>query len=230
MHEKNQYSMRNITGEKVTEYIERKYAPLNQKMWRMRLECENRYVPIIQRDVETMLISYLNIHRPDRILEIGTAVGYSATVMSDTLPQAHIVTLERDEDMYAKAVETVRTFGKEKSITVIKGDAGESLDMLLASVRAGEREPFDFVFIDAGKSHYCDFWKTSMGMIRKGGVIFADNVLMRGMTVDDSFDEKNKHRTNIRKMREFIDMVTGSREVQTALLPVGDGVTVSYVL
>ena len=105
----------------------------------------------------------------------------------------------------------------------------ESLITLKKQVKCGERDPFDFVFIDAGKSHYTDFWNEVIEMVHSGSVIFADNVLMRGMTVDNKYDIHDKHRTNIKNMRAFIDTVTGDERYQTTLLPVGDGVTISFI-
>ena len=229
MLEKNTFSMRNITNEKVTEYIERKYSPLNQQLWRMRLDAENKYIPIVQRDVESMLITYLNILRPARILEVGTAIGYSAITMSETIPEAKIVTLERSEEMYQEASSNIEKFHKGDAIEIMFGDALESLRTLKEQVKAGQIDTFDFVFIDAGKSHYQDFWNEIIEMVHPGSVIFGDNILMRGMTVDNKFDPKDKHRTNIKRMREFIDLITGDERYQTALLPVGDGVTISYI-
>ena len=229
MLEKNTFSMRNITNEKVTEYIERKYSPLNQQLWRMRLDAENKYIPIVQRDVESMLITYLNILRPARILEVGTAIGYSAITMSETIPEAKIVTLERSEEMYQEASSNIEKFHKGDAIEIMFGDALESLRTLKEQVKAGQIDTFDFVFIDAGKSHYQDFWNEIIEMVHPGSVIFGDNILMRGMTVDNKFDPKDKHRTNIKRMREFIDLITGDERYQTALLPVGDGVTISFI-
>lgn len=229
MFEKNKFSMRNITNERVTEYIEQKYSPLNQQMWRMRLDAENQYIPIVQRDVESLLISYLNILKPKKILEIGMAIGYSAITMSETLKDAEIVTLERSQDMYEAAMANFKKFNKEDAIKVMYGDAMESLVALKKQVKEGVRDPFDFVFIDAGKSHYQDFWNEVMEMVHSGSVVFADNVLMRGMTVDNKYDVRDKHRTNIKNMRGFIDLVTGDERYQTTLLPVGDGVAISYI-
>ena len=229
MSEKNAYSMRNITNERVTEYIEQKYSPINQPMWRMRLEAENKYIPIIQRDVESMLINYLNILKPKNILEVGTAIGYSAITMSETLPDCKIVTLERSPEMFKKAQENIKKYQKEDKIQILYGDALESLINLKKHVKEGKRETFDFAFIDAGKSHYLDFWNQVIEMVHEGSVVFCDNVLMRGMTVDNRYDVRDKHRTNIKNMRGFIDAITGDERFQTTLLPVGDGVTVSYI-
>jgi predicted O-methyltransferase YrrM len=112
---------------------------------------------------------------------------------------------------------------------VYEGDAREALDKLVSEVEKGERELFDFVFIDAAKSYYLEFWHKIRKMTKSGSVVVCDNTLMRGMTVDDAFDPKDKHRTNIRNMREFMDYITGLKDVHTSILPVGDGVTISYI-
>lgn len=229
MTEKDSYSKRNIINDDVVDYMDRKFRPVNQKLWRMRLDSENRYVPIMQRDVESLMITYLKTLRPSEILEIGTAIGYSLTVMAETVPESHIVSLEKDLLMYKKATETVEQFGLEERVSIIRGDARKSLVSLKEEVLDGKRRPFEFVFIDASKSHYREFWDIIMDIIRPGSIIMCDNVLMRGMTIDDSYDIYNKHKTNIRKMRAFLDHITGLGYADTAVLPVGDGVSVSYI-
>lgn len=229
MDKTNNYSMRNITNDAVTAYIDERFRPIDQKMWRTRLYAEDKYIPIIQRDVEGLLVSLLHLHKPKRILEIGTAIGYSGSVMAKTLPEAHIVTLERSEDMLKAAYENFKLFETEEQMEVYEGDAREALDKLVMEVESGQRELFDFVFIDAAKSYYLEFFQKIRRMIKAGSVIVCDNTLMRGMTVDDAFDPKDKHRTNIRNMREFMDYITGLKDVHTSILPVGDGVTISYI-
>ena len=96
MTEKDSYSKRNIINDDVVDYMDRKFRPIDQKLWRMRLDSENKYVPIMQRDVESLMITYLNALKPEDILEIGTAIGYSLTVMAKTLPESKIVSLEKD--------------------------------------------------------------------------------------------------------------------------------------
>lgn len=229
MLERNKYSMRNITNEKVTEYIEQRYIPINQKLWRMRLDAEDKYIPIIQRDVETLMISILNILKPKNILEVGTAIGYSSVVMAKTVDDSKIITMERAPEMIEKAVETLTDFQVEDRVKILVGDARENMDLLRDQCLKGEQEKFDFVFIDGAKSHYLEFWHKLKDQVKPGAIIFCDNVLMRGMTVDNSYDIRDKHRTNIKNMREFLDYITGLKDVQTSILPVGDGVTISYI-
>lgn len=229
MLERNKYSMRNITNEKVTEYIEQRYIPINQKLWRMRLDAEDKYIPIIQRDVETLMISILNILKPKNILEVGTAIGYSSVVMAKTVDDSKIITMERAPEMIEKAVETLTDFQVEDRVKILVGDARENMDLLRDQCLKGEQEKFDFVFIDGAKSHYLEFWHKLKDQVKPGAIIFCDNVLMRGMTVDNSYDIRDKHRTNIKNMRGFLDYITGLKDVQTSILPVGDGVTISYI-
>lgn len=229
MLERNKYSMRNITNEKVTEYIEQRYIPIDQKLWRMRLDAEDKYIPIIQRDVETLMISILNILKPKNILEVGTAIGYSSVVMAKTVDDSKIITMERAPEMIEKAVETLKDFQVEDRVKILVGDARENMDLLREKCLKGEQEKFDFVFIDGAKSHYLEFWHKLKDQVKPGAIIFCDNALMRGMTVDNSYDIRDKHRTNIKNMREFLDYITGLKDVQTSILPVGDGVTISYI-
>ena len=126
-------------------------------------------------------------------------------------------------------METVEKFGLSDRVEIIRGDAKKSLLSLREEVLSSKRNPFGFVFIDASKSHYREFWDIVMEMVKPGSIIMCDNVLMRGMTIDDSYDIYNKHKTNIRKMRAFLDHITGLGYVDTAILPVGDGVSVSYI-
>ncbi len=228
MIERNKYSMRNIINENITEYIDQRFQPINQSLWKIRLDAEGKYIPIIQRDVESFLITLLNISRPTKILEIGTAIGYSSAIMAKTLPNCYIKTLEKNKDMIDRANKNFENLGVNENIEIVYGDARKELLGIKDSI-SEDKDKFEFVFIDAAKSHYMEFWNIIVNMIKPGAIIVCDNVLMRGMTVDSAYDIHNKHRTNIKKMREFIDYIIGIENVQTSLLPIGDGVTVSYI-
>ncbi len=229
MSEKESYSKRNIISDETTNYLERKFRPINQELWRMRLDSENKYIPIIQRDVESLMIVLLDILKPKRILEIGTAKGYSLLVMANKAPDAEIISLEKNILMVQEANENIKVADLNKRAKVIRGDAKKTLLDLQKQVKTGDEEPFDFVFIDASKSHYKEFWDIITQMISDRAFIMCDNIFMRGMTIDDAYDVNDKHRTNIRKMREFLDYITAIDGIDTAILPVGDGVSVSYI-
>lgn len=226
MMEKSAYSLRNITTDCVTDYIEKHYIPLSDELFKLRRECENKYIPIIQRDVESLLVTQLYTLRPRSVLEIGTAVGYSAMVFAHILRELsdyyQIETIERNKDMLAMARRNIDELGYE-NINILEADA---LSML-KKIRA-DKKKFDFIFIDAGKSHYLDFWNEVSNMLSDKGVIICDNVFMRGMTVDSKFDLYDKHRTSIRGMRKFIEHIFSEKNTYTSLLSVGDGVTISY--
>ncbi len=229
MSEKESYSKRNIISDATTNYLERKFKPLNQELWRMRLDSENKYVPIIQRDVESLMIVLLDILQPNRILEIGTAKGYSMLVMANKAPNARIVSLEKNILMAQEANENIKAADLTKRADVIRGDAKKTLLELQKKVKSDVEKPFDFVFIDASKSHYKEFWDIIVEMVSDKAFIMCDNIFMRGMTIDDAYDVNDKHRTNIRKMREFLDYITAIEDIDTAILPVGDGVSISYI-
>lgn len=232
MIEKSKYSLGNITNEKVTKYIGERFEAVDSELFNLRIQSEKSCIPIVERDVESLLISCLYAHRPRRILELGTAIGYSSIVMAKALKDigtdVNIITLERDEEMVQIAKSNIIKFGCEKEITVVEGDAISILKALSKGICGGDGEKFDFVFVDAGKSHYLEFWQQVKSILKKGGIVFYDNVLMRGMTVDSSYDTYNKHKTSIRKMRLFLDALNEDTDIHNSILSVGDGVAISY--
>lgn len=240
MLEKSVYSLRNITNDKIIKYIDDKFIPQNQFMWRTRLDSENRYIPIIQRDVETFLVSILYSSKPKKVLELGTAIGYSSMVMANVLKNIYedfaITTIERNQDMIKMAEKNIKEQGFEEKIEIIQEECVQCLKKISQNIKhlgtedEIEKSKFDLIFIDAGKSHYLEFWKYAMDIIKKGGIIICDNIFMRGMTVDSAYDLYDKHRTSIKKMREFLDYINGDDNSYTSILPIGDGVSISYVL
>ncbi len=216
----------NITNDKVTEYLYAKYRPLTAGLAELRASAEERRVPIILRDTEMLLGSLLGIVRPASVLEIGSAVGYSALFFAESCPEAKIVTLEREEALYRECVRNIDKNGCTGRISALKGDACALLDDMIAS---GSASPFDFVFIDASKSHYREFWDRAIRLCRPGSVIVCDNILMKAKTVSDEYDPEGRYRTNIRRMREFADHITDCEEAATSINQVGDGISISIV-
>ncbi len=214
----------NITNEKVTSYLDSLYRPLTPKLANLRLRAESDGIPVILRDTERFLASMLALTRPTRILEIGAAVGYSSSCFAEICgPSAKIVTLEADEDMFRKAQENISLLGYAAQISVVFGDARQSLGTLDLD------EPFDFVFIDAAKSHYRAFFDGALSLCRSGSLIICDNVLMKAMTASDEYDTKKKYKTSIKRMRAFLAYITEAESVTTSIIPVGDGISVSVV-
>lgn len=215
----------NIINEKVTEYIDELYNPLTPQLGQLRKESEKALIPIILKDTESLILNLIRISLPKRILEIGTAVGYSSLCFATASKGTKIVTIEYNEEAYNNALNNIQKFGLSDRITVHLGDGSEVIDKL----HKEKCEPFDMVFIDAAKSHYKRFWDSAIKLSNKDTIIISDNVLMRAMTVSSEYDIHAKHKTNIRKMREYISYINELNYCETSVIPVGDGLAISVL-
>lgn len=158
--------------------------------------------------------------KPSKILEIGTAVGYSAICFSEYLAEGgRIDTIERDLDRVQEAKENIKKTEVADKINILEGDAVEILPTL--------NEKYDVVFIDAAKGKYPFFLKEARRMIKDNGIIFADNILYKGYVMSDY--NKHKQRTAVRNLREYIKEVTEDAEMETQILEVGDGLAISKI-
>ncbi len=211
-----------IINEIVASYIDDMYQNPNGNLENLREYAEENHVPVILKDAESFILMMLKIRNPKRILEIGTAIGYSSICFADKC-NAHIVSLEANEDMYESAITNIHNFGYDDRIEVKLGDARESLLDLT------KYEPFDLVFIDAAKSHYKEFWDLMLPLVTDDAMVICDNVLMKGMTASEEFDVKHRYKTSIRRMREFLDYINNLEYAETSILPIGDGVSVSVI-
>ena len=217
-------SNRNITNDIVTEYINSFYEPVSDELGRLRLESEAEKVPIILRETESFLRTFLSIMHPERILEIGCAVGYSAMFFS-AVSGAEVVTIEKDPEMAAKASANIKRLCFEDKIRIIEGDGEEGIDDLFEQGEA----PFDIVFIDAAKSHYKRFLEASWKLCRPGTIVISDNVLFKARIASDIYDPTGKHKTNIKKMREYVEFITSDPRLETTIIACGDGISVSKI-
>lgn len=175
-------------------------------------------IPIIMDDTLEVISKILIEKKPERILEIGAAVGYSAMCFSEYLSEnGKIDTIERDEQRIAECKKNLKKVGVESRINLYEGDAVEILPTL--------NEKYDIVFIDAAKGKYPFFLKESLRMLKPNGVILADNILYKGYVMSDY--NKHKQRTAVRNLREYIKEVTEDPNLETEILEVGDGLAVS---
>lgn len=211
----------NIINNKVTAYIDELYRPVNPQLAALRSKAEADNIPVILQDTEGLLLNLIRLKQPSSILEIGTAVGYSAACMASAFSECRITTIEADEKMAGIARENIKRLGLTEQITLLQGKGQDVLDSLKCS--------FDFVFIDAAKSHYRTFWDKTLTLCSPGAVIICDNVLMQAMTVSYEYDPRKKHRTSIRKMREFLSYLADEAQADTCILPVGDGISLSIL-
>ena len=179
-------------------------------------EALDSYVPIIQSFLKLLLA----MQKPKRILEVGTAVGFSAILMAEYNPEAcEIVTIENYEKRIPIARENFIRAGKENQITLIEGDATEVLKTL--------EEPFDMIFMDAAKGQYINFMPDILRLLKKDGVLVSDNVLQDGDIIESHFVVTRRNRTIHKRMREYLYELTHRDDLVTAVLPIGDGITVS---
>ena len=176
------------------------------------------HIPIIMDDTLEVIEDYLKEKNVDRILEIGTAVGYSAICFTKVLSEEGIIdTIERDEKRVKQAKINIEKAEVKDKINIYEGDAVEILPTL--------NEKYDVVFIDAAKGKYPFFLKEALRMIKENGVIFADNILYKGYVMSDY--NKHKQRTAVRNLREYIKEVSENPNLDTEILEVGDGLAIS---
>ena len=179
------------------------------------------HIPIIMDDTLEVVDKILTEVKPKRILEIGTAVGYSAICFSEYLQEGgKIDTIEREKDRIEEAKINIEKVGVADKINIYEGDAVELLPTL--------NYQYDVVFIDAAKGKYPFFLKEALRMINKNGIILADNILYKGYVMSDY--NKHKQRTAVRNLREYVKEVTENPNIETEILEVGDGLAISKIL
>ena len=180
-------------------------------------------VPIIRKSMQSLLKFILAYAKPKKILEVGTAIGFSALLMSEYAPKGcHITTIEKYEKRIPVARENFRRAGKEADITLIEGDATEVLKSLEGT--------YDIIFMDAAKGQYINFLPDIMRLLPRGGLLISDNVLQDGDIIESRFAVTRRNRTIHARMREYLYELKHNPGLETVVLPVGDGVTLSTKL
>ena len=191
-----------------------------EELEKIKQKALEEHIPIIMDDTLEVIEKELKKNPPKRILEIGTAVGYSAMCFSEFLAEdGKIDTIERDEERIKEAKVNIKNVGVEEKIKIYEGDAVEILPTL--------NEKYDMVFIDAAKGKYPFFLKEALRMINENGIIFADNILYKGYVMSDY--NKHKQRTAVRNLREYIKEVSENPNLITEILEVGDGLAISKI-
>lgn len=177
-------------------------------------------VPIIRTEMQSLLKFLLTMKEPKEILEVGTAIGFSALLMSEYGPKdCHITTIEKYEKRIHLAKENFKKAGKENSITLLEGDAVDILQTLDGT--------YDFIFMDAAKGQYINFLPDILRLLKVGGLLISDNVLQDGDIIESRFAVTRRNRTIHARMREYLYELKHHEDLETVILPVGDGVTIS---
>ena len=177
-------------------------------------------VPIIRKETANFLQAMVAAKQPKRILEVGTAVGYSALLMAQVMPEGtDIITIEKYEPRIPVARRHFEEAGLSDRITLLEGDAGEILKELDGS--------FDFIFMDAAKGQYIHFLPDVMRLLKVGGILISDNVLQDGDIIESHYAVERRNRTIYKRMREYLYELKHNEHLMTSIVPIGDGATLS---
>lgn len=209
-----------IVDERMTAYINSLDMGSSKLLNQIEEEARRDCVPIIRREMQSFLKTLLAAKQPRAILEVGTAVGFSALLMCEYAhPKAHLTTIEKYEKRIPIARENFKRAGREKQITLLAGDAAEYLRKMTG--------PFDFIFMDAAKGQYIHFLPDVLRLLEPGGLLVSDNVLQDGDLIESRFAVERRNRTIHSRMREYLYELKHNPQLVTSILPLGDGVTLS---
>jgi len=182
---------------------------------------KENHVPIMELVAIESLLQFLRLQQPKSILEIGSAIGYSAIRMALTLPEAVLTTIEKDEGRFAIARDYLKQSGLTDRVEIVHGDALE------VDIQSFAHSRYDALFIDAAKGQYHRFFDKYSPLVPSGGVIYCDNMLMHGFMEIDIKEVPRRKRTMVRNLREFTAWLMNHEEYVTTFLPIGDGITIS---
>ena len=214
---------RMIVDERLVTYINSLDRGNTPVLDEIEKEALRDFVPIIRKEMQSFLKLLLAMQKPMRILEVGTAVGFSAVLMAEYAPKGcQIVTIENYEKRIPIAKANFERAGKQEQITLLEGDATEILPQLEGQ--------FDMIFMYAAKGQYINFMPQVLRLLKTGGVLVSDNVLQDGDIIESHYIVERRNRTIYKRMREYLYELTHSDELVTAVMPIGDGITVSTKL
>ncbi len=209
-----------IIDERIADYICSLDPGNGEFLDRVETEARREDVPIIRKETSAFLKMLVAAKRPERILEVGTAVGYSALLMCRVMPEnCRITTIEKFPPRIAAAKAYFREAGEEERISLLEGDAGEILKGLTG--------PYDFIFMDAAKGQYIHWLPEILRLLPEGGILLSDNVLQDGDVIQSRFAVERRDRTIHKRMRDYLFALTHDSRLQTSVVPVGDGAAVS---
>ena len=212
-----------MIDERTAAYIDSLSHGNTEYLDELEIECLKNDVPIIRKSMQSLLKYIIRSNRPRAILEVGTAVGFSAILMAEySDADTMITTIEKYEKRIPIAKENFEKSGYKSKIEFIEGDAADVLKQLVEKGRS-----FDMIFMDAAKGQYLNFYEDVMTLLKTGGILVSDNVLQDGEIIQSRFAVTRRNRTIHARMREYLKVLTTDDRLTTTVMPVGDGVTLS---
>ncbi len=209
-----------IVDERMTTYIHSLESPESEIIEIIEREALETYVPIIRKETQSLLKVLLLLKKPVKILEVGTAIGFSSILMSEYMPEnGHITTIEKYEKRIPIARENFKRAGREGKITLLEGDALEIMQSL--------EDSYDMIFMDAAKGQYIRYLPEALRLLSPEGLLVSDNVLQDGDLIESRFAVERRNRTIHSRMREYLYELKHNESLQTTILPLGDGVALS---
>lgn len=208
----------NINYQYITEFINQNTPDTEPFFTELEAYAKEQFIPIITKETRQFLELILKLKQPERILEIGTAIGYSALVF-EKATGASVDTIEIDDAMAALALNHIRKAGKREKITLYQGNALTVLKFL-------KRENYDAIFIDAAKGKYPEFFRLCLPLLKQGGLLICDNILYKGMVANEGLVPRKK-RALVHKLQRFIAFVMRHTKLTSSIVPIGDGLMVS---
>lgn len=202
----------------IKKYIEELTPKTSQFMQKLEIFAYYNHVPIITKDTRRFLEIFLNILKPKKILEVGTAIGYSAITFANIVKDATITSIEIDDNMFDLAYKNIKKAGYSDRINLILDDARNVLPYLETT--------YDFIFLDAAKGQYTEYYEPVKKLLKTGGVLMSDNILFKGMVANCDIVQKNK-RSIVNDLMDYNKMLSEDKDFDTSFIPMGDGVAIS---
>ncbi|WP_300410517.1 O-methyltransferase [Lagierella sp.] len=210
-----------IVQKEIEEYIRTLSKFKDKSLEGLETYAKNNHVPIIEPEVAKFLQMIVRLKKPIKVLELGTAIGYSSIIIKLANRNSEIVSIEKNPEMVKIANKNIIDFGFDDSVEVIESDALDYLNKC--------EEKFDFIFIDAAKGQYMRYFKASEKLLNPKGIILCDNVLFKGLVCDEeALTKRHRNMTIVRRLNSFLEYITKLKDFETSIIPIDDGMSISY--
>lgn len=214
---RNEMMYRPVVKPELVEFLRNEQKQLSGELGQIEKEANENEVPIIPHETVVFMQFLLGQIRPKQVLEIGTALGFSSSLMAQYVGEdGHVTTIDRFDVMIRKAKKTYERLGLEDKVTLLEGQAADILPELTG--------PYDFIFMDSAKSKYIEFLPECLRLLKKGGVLMVDDVFQGGTVLDPIEEIPRNRRTIHRKLKRFLDVINTHPDLTTSLVPLGDGI------